>query len=588
MTSASRSSGSWSQATATAGWLGPWLGVAALGLWAGTPGDTSGSAALAAAAAGVVASAFWGRRSGVAWSAGLAVLLAGILAGFAAHRQVRALETNWGAYWASRESRVGEQLNRALNRRLEAGEAAVDALAAKAGNASFLQDPSAIEDLRTDHGVSAVALYDAQGNLVAWDGSHHGQVPADVRLGRRRYAYSDLPLFGYLYVTAPAGNGTAMAALLLRSDLPWETDADADDFATQFRRTVGEGIRILHGPVPEGTTGWDLHVGDQVLFTVVPDQPVQAARIAETSSRWRVIVAITAFVAWLLLAVGGPTRLAAASAAALTLILLGGTVPLERVRVLAPLFDRSLYSAPGPLPIPLGRLALLVLAAVTAVAVAPRPRLRAPAWLTGALAALVLPPLIFWLHQGAIRGDLADGQLPWIVYQGIVTLVVTLVIGTLLAMARGARGRRTLAGAGLLLALVLGFAAVAFVWMQGAMPVWWPALWGLPVAIVTAALGGWRGWRRPLTAWTLACALAGSVALPAAWSDRVDARMTRAAERLHEIGASQKPAIERALYVLPISFGPPGGRVASPPSDNLSGSRSGRPRGSRDRSYASV
>ncbi len=515
-------------------------------MWAGAPSG----AALALASVGVAATAFWGRRSGVAWSAGVAVIVAGILAGFAAHRQVRVLRSDWGAYWESREARVGEQLNRALNHRLEAGEAAADALAARAGDASFLQSPDALTDLRERFDVSAVALYDARGNLVAWDGSHHGRVPEEVRLGRRRYAYSDLPLFGYLYVTAPAGNETAMAALLLRSDLPWETDADADDFATQFRRTVGEGIRIVRGPVAEGTTGWDLHLGKRVLFTVVPEQPAQAARIAETLGRWRVIVAAAAVCAWLLLALGGPARLAAASTAAFTLVLLGGTLPLERLRLLAPLFDRSLYVVPGPIPIPLGRLALLVLAAVTAVSVAPRPRLRVPAWISGALAALVLPPLMIGLRAGAVPGGLAKGQLPWVVYQGIVTIVLTVVVGTLLALARGGRGRRALAVAGTALAVLLGVGLVVLVWVRASVPAWWPALWAVPVAVVAASMGGWRGWRRPLTAWTLACVLAGSLAIPSAWADRVQARMIRGAERLHEIGSPAVPDVQRALFAL--------------------------------------
>ncbi len=478
------------------------------------------------------------------------VLVGGILAGFLAHRQVATLESHWGAYWEAREARVGEELNRALTARLNEGEAAADALAARAGDRAFLQDPDALEDLRARFDVSAVALYDAQGDLVAWSGSHHGRVPMEVRRGSRRYLYSDLPLFGYLYVTTPAGDGTAMAALLLRSDLPWERDADANDFATEFRRTVGEGIRIVRGPVPADTPGWDLRLGTQVLFTVVPEQPARAARVTGTLDHWRVLVSGAALVAWLLLALGGPTRMAAAAASSVTLMTLAGALPLERLPALAPLFDRSLYRLPGPVPISLGRFGLLVLAAVTAAAVVPRSRRRLPIWVTGVLAALILPALVVWMHAGAPGVTLARGQLPWIVYQGIVTLVLSLAVGTLLAASRGASRRRSLAVAGVVAGFLLGTGTVVFVWTRGAVPVWWLALWGLPVAVTAASMGSWRGWQRSLAGWMLAGALAGSLAIPSAWADRVQARMAQAAERLRSIGAPEDPPVERALLRL--------------------------------------
>jgi len=76
--------------------------LGALSLWAALP---SGSL-LALAAAGVTAVAVWGRpgRSG---AIGIALLLAGILAGFGAHRQAARLTGDWDAYWGGRVEWVG-------------------------------------------------------------------------------------------------------------------------------------------------------------------------------------------------------------------------------------------------------------------------------------------------------------------------------------------------------------------------------------------------------------------------------------------------------------------------------------------------
>ncbi len=481
---------------------------------------------------------------------GVVAIVIGILAGFVAHRQVRILQSDWGQYWERREASVGQKLDHALTDRLTAGEAAADALAARANDTTFLETPDAIDRLRRRFGVTAMALYDEQGRLRAWSGSHHGRVPEDVQRGASRYAYSDLPLFGYLYVTAPAGRGTAMAALLLRTDLPWELDADAPDFATRFRHDVGEGIRIVRGPVPAETGGWDLHIGDRVLFTVVPEQPTRAGRVAETSDRWRVVVGVAALVAWLLLAWGGAARLAAASTASLTLLLLAGILPLDRIAQLSPLFDRSLFALPGPVPVTLGRVSLLCFAAVTAIAVAPRPRVRIPAWLAGGITAVSLPWLLAWLRAGPSAGALARGQLPWLAYQAAAVILCTLLLGTVLALVRGDRGGRVLASVGLVLGFVLGIGTALWIRATASTPMWWPALWGVPMGLVAASMGSWRGWRRPLTAWTLACLLSGSVAIPSAWGDRVRARMDGGVTRLHEVAARDDLPVERALYRL--------------------------------------
>ncbi|NIR77853.1 MAG: hypothetical protein GWO00_05530, partial [Gemmatimonadetes bacterium] len=75
--------------------------------------------------------------------------------------------------------------------------------------------------------MAALALYDAQGSLLAWDGTHRGKVPEAVQRGERRQSYRDLPLFGYLYLTSRGPDGSvAVAAYLLRAALPEGLGAD--------------------------------------------------------------------------------------------------------------------------------------------------------------------------------------------------------------------------------------------------------------------------------------------------------------------------------------------------------------------------
>ena len=198
----------------------------------------------------------------MAWGAGSAILVLAILAAFGAQRQVGELTSGWDEYWAEREQEVGEtRLDAALQEMLAAGEAAADSLAGMARELAASQDVTAVERLRARHGVSAIALYDPRGQLIIWDGVHRGKVPEPAQRGEQRYMYRDLPLFGYLYVTAVASNGSvAMAAHLLRTDLSPDLGADVGDFSSEFLRETGESIRISaeSPPVSEGV--WELTV----------------------------------------------------------------------------------------------------------------------------------------------------------------------------------------------------------------------------------------------------------------------------------------------------------------------------------------
>ncbi|MGD8320315.1 MAG: ATP-binding protein [Gemmatimonadota bacterium] len=547
MTSPSHSSWSWPQVTAAAGWLAPWLGVAALGIWGAAPGG----AALVVASAGLLAAVVWGRSRTRSWAFGSILLLVGILAGFLAQRQVDRVAGDWSGYWAQREDAVGQRLNDALESRLASAEQAADGLGAVASKEGEEDVRDAVARIRRRFDVTALALYRPDGSLEAWDGSHRGKVPEEVKRGLRSYAYGDLPLFGYLYVTAPVADvGTAVAAILLRTDLPGPMGAHAGDFATAFRREVGEGIRIVHPGTAQAEGGWDLTVGDRTLFTVVLDPPRPAERVSEILNRWRLVVSGLALGAWLLLAVGGPPRVAAGAAAGLSLFFLAGVLPFQEIGRLAPFFAPGRFVLPGPLPLSLGRLAALALAAVTVVAVFPRPRRRLSPTAAGVVGALLFPLFLAWMAHGPAPEALANGASFWVVYQGTVTILLTLLTGTLLVFAPATAERPVLGGLAVGIGTVLAVATAALVWMRGGAPVWWPALWGLAVGLAAASMGAWPGWQRSLASWLLAAAVAGSAALPMAWSHRVQARMAVAGAYLDRLAAPDDPALERALYRL--------------------------------------
>ncbi len=445
---------------------------------------------------------------------------------------------------------VGERLNHELEARWQAAEAAADAL----GQAA-LGDPEGMAEtvrrLRRRYGVTALALFGPSGDLRVWDGTHRGRVPEEVQRGLRRYWYGDLPLFGYLYVTASSmDQGTAMAAILLRTDLPGPMGADAGDFAAEFRKEVGESVRIVRAGSGGGEGGWDLTLGDRTLFSVVLEPPERSTRVAEILDRWRLIVGGLALGSWLLLAAGGLPRLAAGGVAASALLFLAAALPFQLIGPLAPLFDGGRFRLAGPIPLSLGRLAALTFAGVTLVAVLPRPRRRVPPVVAGVLAALSAPLLLAWLARGALPGALAGSEAFWVVYQGTAGILLTLLVGTLLVLAPARAERRPFGVAAVALGGALGVGSAAFVWMSGSLPIWWLALWGLPVALAAGSMGSRPGWQPSLASWVLAGLIALTAAIPAAWAHRVEARLDRASAYLERLAAPDDPALELALFHL--------------------------------------
>jgi len=435
-----------------------------------------------------------------------------------------------------------------LEDHLRAGEEAADALAVLVAEDSLArEDPAAVSDLRRRLGVSALALYDREGDLLVWDGEHRGKVPEEVQRGVRRYVYGELPLFGYLYVTAPTADASvAVAAMLLRTNLPPGLGAEVGDFASEFRQQVGEDIRVVsHAPAGSPRV-WDW--GN--LLSVVLEEPDPEVRQGELLNWWRGLVAILTLLAWGFLAAGGPPRIAGGAVAAGGLLVLAGTAPLYLVEGLTPLFDPSTFQPPGLPGLSLGRFALLVMAGVSAIAILPRPRFRISHWGAALVTLILYPVLLGWLGSGVEATALAEGELLWIVYQGSLATLLTLFTGSLLVFTTSRPASPWLAALTVGAAVALGAAGAGFLWTEGSVPVWWPALLAAPLAMGSLALGAWSGWQRPLARWVLAVVIAGAATVPVAWGDRVESRRAVGEQRLQRLAADDDPELEDVLFEL--------------------------------------
>ncbi|MCH7991720.1 MAG: LLM class flavin-dependent oxidoreductase, partial [Gemmatimonadetes bacterium] len=146
------------------GLLGPWVAVVSLALWSGGQGPWP----LWVAAAALIGSIVLGPRGrGPARPIGISLLLAGILVGFFAERQVASVLQDWERYWVERVDEIGDLLSDELDRRQSAGEAASDALIARWTEAHAPPDASVLAEIRSESRSSALALYDAEGGLIA-------------------------------------------------------------------------------------------------------------------------------------------------------------------------------------------------------------------------------------------------------------------------------------------------------------------------------------------------------------------------------------------------------------------------------------
>jgi len=537
----------------TLGWIGPWITLVSLSLWVASPS----SLLLGFAALSIVLGFLGGvRERGVIWFIASIILVVGILTGTFADLEGRDLSANWNTLWSAREAEVGEQLRDQLQARLSSSEAAADQLARGITEFDRLEDVPTIQDIRMQHGVSALALYDSDGRLRIWDGMHRGKVPEEVQAGQERYSYVDLPLFGYLYVTAlvPDG-GVAVAAQLMRTDLPLEIGARLGDFGSDFLELTGESIRINPGDTTNSEGLVPLLLPDQErLFEVLIERPDAVGRAEQVLARWRWLVSSGLLVAWLLLAVEGVPKRSAGVVAAGGLLFLLALLPLQEIAGLERIFEETLFALPpwpSVLKISLGRLALLAIAGFTGFAVLPRPKIAMPVWAAALSAALLFPFVIVWVRSGLQPLSLGSDRFEWIVYEMALAAMLGLIVASVLWLTRSHRSaHKSWTLVTVALAVMLGAVGGTLVLNGAFLPVGWIALWAIPTATAAVAMTAWSDEHRPIVGWLLAIVIATTAAVPNALLDHVNARMTAGGLQLIEAAAIEDPDLEYGLVRL--------------------------------------
>ena len=537
----------------TLGWIGPWITLVSLSLWVASPS----SPLLGFAALGMVIGFLGGvRERGVVWFSASIILVIGILTGAFADLEGRDLSVNWNTLWSVREAEVGEQLRDQLQARLSSSEAAADQLARGITEFERLEDVPTIQDIRTQHGVSALALYDSDGRLRRWDGMHRGKVPEEVQAGQERYAYVDLPLFGYLYVTALAPDGgVAVAAQLMRTDLPLEIGARLGDFGSEFLELTGESIRINPGDTPNSEGLVPLLLPDQErLLEVLIERPDAVGRAEQVLTGWRWLVSGGLLIAWLLLAVGGVPKRSTGVVAAGGLLFLLALLPLQEIAGLESIFEGTLFALPpwpSVLKMSLGRLALLAIAGFIGFAVLPRPKIAMPVWAAALSTALLFPLVIAWVRSGLQPLSLGSDRFEWIVYEMALAAMLGLILASVLWLTRSHRSAHkgwTLVTVAF--AILLGAIGGTLVLNGAFLPVGWIALWGIPTATAAVAMTAWSDGQRPIVGWLLAIVIATTAAVPNALLDHVNARRTAGGLQLIEAAAIEDPNLEYGLVRL--------------------------------------
>ncbi len=527
---------------------GPWLSVVALWVWSGG----SDAWPLIVASLGIVAVTVTAFEGGLRRAAGVSVAVLGILVGFVAERQVAGVLHDWEGYWTPRTEEVRDLLEVELqDRRLLAGEAAVDGLLEAWLAQGSPPTSEELDALRTESRASAVALVGPDGSLMAWSGTHRGKVPEEVKRGDERWTYRDLPLFGYLYITSRAEDGrVGVVAYLLRASLPEGLGADMRNLTERFYLESGERIRITEEDPGFAGPGWDFELGDDRLLSVVLDEPEPIERALEIRRLWAGVVCVLGVVAWALLIAGGARSPSDAVLAALALVIGAGWVPVESLASVASLDSLfvlpsdgvGLWSIVAP-----GRAVLVGMALFALAAVLPGRSWRVSPIVVAIASAVVFPTMLSVILSGVPSSLLAGGRLEWIGVLLVAALPMALFLGSTLAHT-GERPSDTRAVAlATSIAIALCAAAAVVVSLTGTIHPGWAAAWGLPSGVAAMGVRGWRGWRRPLVSWSVATGIAATVAIPIVWGAGVEARLGNGERRLERLYAVEDVVLEDRL-----------------------------------------
>jgi hypothetical protein len=487
---------------------------------------------------------------------GLAFALSGCVVALAATANLQRYGAGWPDYWAVRSAEVTDALDVSLQELYESGERAADQTAAATDSLEGAALTRAVRRIREETGMAALAVYGPDGRLVTWDGTHRGKVPEEVLRQYSRFAYGESPLFSYFYSTAPLERtgGIAVAASLLRAELPPGLRGEEDDFASRFRKATGESVRIFESHrVSEGTP-LDFTFEGRSLFSLEVVRPSQGQRRDQMLRRWLRIVGALVLLAWLFLAAGGHGRPWQLPLAAVVLITGAALAPVDGLvrDTTAPASGGFLL--PGPAGLTLMRvLALSVAAALVAGMLAPRGR--GPlkkAWLgIGVPVAVLFPAAVWALREGVSTSLLAGPEGSFLVFQSTLALLLTLVAYVSFRLHRigeGGSGAAATLLAGLVIPPLLAVYAVVFVRQFGTFPSWAAVFWAFPAVLLGRGLDRsgmrWRG----LPRWALAVLLGSTAALTFSWAARTEGRVARGETRMAQLADPVDPYLQFLLY----------------------------------------
>lgn len=478
------------------------------------------------------------------------LLLAGTLAGFVGHVQLLTVSREGGGLSQAREERVSATLSSSFEALLAAGD---DALQATLEAAQERPDSLLQADVERIHGTSSItglAVYDRNGQLEAWAGTHRGPVPLSVRRADAPYSFAGGPLFRYLYFTArvPDTGETVVVAVLLQASLP--AGPGVDDFVSRFRRQLGLEIEVLPPHRVSPPAVWDLRWGGEPLLSVSLRSPGQAVLSDTMGQFWARLVAGLGFLAWVAAVLGGRGLPGVRLVAAATLLLGALVIPVHQLWSTSPLNSTDLFSLPGPLAWSMARI-LSVLVGLCLLAgflgLPNRPRVK-PLVVCFAVG-LGFPLAKLFFDGGPSQSLLLEGEAGWLAYQVSFALLLSLVSGLFIGLSRrlpDAVGvswslMGSVVGA-VFLALVGGFLARSG---PGFSP-WFLSLWAIPGFLAARGIRD-ETWKTSLVTWGTALVLGSTAALPAAWERQIKAEMTAAAENLAEVGAAADPELEARL-----------------------------------------
>ncbi|MGI9626137.1 MAG: ATP-binding protein [Longimicrobiales bacterium] len=520
-----------------------WVAWLCLVLWTRLSGPwllVVGAAGLAVASTG---------RLGRARAVGLAALVGVVVVGFVTERADRRYGAGWDEYWSVHQSEVADRLASEFDALVARGDAAVGRLAAVAASGAQGQPLSdSLAAIQSDAAMEALAIVGVDGRLSSWFGSHHGRVPDDALDGLSPYSFSETPLFSHLYFTAeiPNGGGIALVASLLRADLPAPFAAGLDDFASAFEASAGEAIRITRADRASGPEVFDFGWPDRTLLSITVIEPSRTERRAEERRRLLLLATLLLGVAWL--SVTADLRARGLGGPSLALVFAAAVLPFDQLGAGQDLVDPAAFLLPGPLGGTLGRVLAVGVALLPALALSASRISRGSRIIVGLVVATLFPLIVIWFgaaHSLELVGT-ADRQ--WIAFQFALTLALALPVIAVFAVRvpEAALGSGTTVVVGVALAAAFGLLVSVPVRLGPGVSPWWAALWALPAVLVWSGMGNERD-RLSYLPWFAAVWLAGTAALPMAWSARTEARMAVAESQLDRLGQEPDPYLEFLL-----------------------------------------